>query len=220
MYYRLRDGLSWCLCGEQVVFLDLARDRYFRLSREDDRHFQNWSGKGCPNTESADRLVKARVLVLSESATPPAAMTQVPAPSIDLADEAGPGARWIDVAQALVAQRRAHKLVRRGRLPEALAAIAADPSAATAPNPVADATVRKVAATFASTILGFHKVDQCLPRALAAQAMCRAANVLPTIVFGVRLEPFAAHCWLQWGPAVVVGDLEQARMFTPILAVP
>lgn len=220
MHHRLRDGLSWCLCGEQAVFLDLAHDRYFRLSREDDRHFQAWSARGCTTAEGVDRLVKARILVSSESAVPPATMTQVPPPSTDLADETDRGARWIDVGRAIVAQRRAGKLVSRGRLPKSLAAIAADPSAATPPGHVVDAAVRQVAAAFASTILSFHKVDQCLPRALAAQAMCREAGVLPTLVFGVRLEPFAAHCWLQWGSAVVVGDLEQARMFTPILAVP
>jgi hypothetical protein len=65
-----------------------------------------------------------------------------------------------------------------------------------------------------------RKAKQCLPRALGANALCRAAGALPTLVFGVRLAPFAAHCWLQWHEAVIVGDLEQARMFTPILAVP
>jgi hypothetical protein len=34
------------------------------------------------------------------------------------------------------------------------------------------------------------------------------------------MEPFAAHCWVQWGDAVIVGDLEHSRMFTPILALP
>jgi transglutaminase-like putative cysteine protease len=80
--------------------------------------------------------------------------------------------------------------------------------------------VYRIAAVFATTPLSFRKTGQCLPRALAANALCRRSGVTTTLVFGVRLAPFAAHCWLQRGSAVIVGDLEQARMFIPILAVP
>lgn len=220
MHYHLRDGLSWCLADGRAVFLDLPADRYFRLRPEDDRIFQHWASAEGTAGLDPDGLIGAGILVASTAPQPPQAATQVPAPSIDLAEEAATPARAIDIVRGLVAQRRASLALRRGRLARAVDAIRS--SGAPPPTNSAEATTaaERVAATFASTLLSFHKSGQCLPRALAAQALCRRAGVAPTLVFGVRLEPFAAHCWLQLGTAVIVGDLEQARTFIPILAVP
>jgi len=147
-------------------------------------------------------------------------MTQVETPSADLSQEACGEARLIDIGRSLLAQRRATSLIRRGKLASAVAAIGGEPKRRKAPGRNPDAAVRRIAAAFASTPLTMRKAKQCLPRALAAAVLCRAAGAAPTLVFGVQLEPFAAHCWLQWNDAVIVGDLEQARMFAPILSVP
>jgi hypothetical protein len=40
----------------------------------------------------------------------------------------------------------------------------------------------------------------------------------PSLVFGVRMNPFRAHCWVQLGGQVLIGDFEQVRLFTPIAA--
>jgi hypothetical protein len=219
MHYRLRDGLSWCLCDQQAVFLDLPLDRYFRLGPDDDRSFQLWAKSGAVSGSASVRLVASGILVAcDEPQTPPTPVELVP-PSLDLGEEARGEAGLIDIGRGLLAQRRATSAIRRGKLASLVTALASD-----APRRRADrnaqAAVRRIAAAFGSTPLAMRKARQCLPRALAANALCRAAGALPTLVFGVRLEPFAAHCWLQWHQAVIVGDLEQARMFTPILAVP
>lgn len=39
------------------------------------------------------------------------------------------------------------------------------------------------------------------------------------LVFGVRLRPFAAHCWAQLGEAAVLEAPEDLRQYTPILAI-
>jgi hypothetical protein len=38
-------------------------------------------------------------------------------------------------------------------------------------------------------------------------------------VLGVRMNPFSAHAWAQFGSIVLTDSLEQVREFTPILAV-
>jgi hypothetical protein len=217
MPHHLRDGLSWCLCDQQAVFLDLPRDRYFRLGQDDDQHFQRWARSGAVTDTVAARLIGAGVLVASANQQPPQSALQVTAPFADLGEEACAEARLIDIGRSLIAQRWATAVIRRGKLPTVIAALAREH--APAPGPKVEAAVRRVAAAFASTPLAMRKARQCLPRALAANALCRAAGALPTLVFGVRVEPFAAHCWLQWNATVIVGDLEQTRMFTPILAV-
>jgi len=219
MHHRLRDGLSWCLCDQQAVFLDLPLDRYFRLGPDDDRTFQIWATSGALSGSASARLVEAGVLVASDKPQAPRAPVQVVLPSADLGEEACGEARLIDVGRSLLAQRRAASAIRHGKLASLVTALAGDAVPRRADRHTGPA-VRRIAAAFGSTPLAMRKARQCLPRALAANALCRAAGALPTLVFGVRLEPFAAHCWLQWNATVIVGDLEQARMFTPILAVP
>ena len=219
MIYRLRDGLSCCICNRQTVFLDLPRDRYFRLGQHDDARFQLWHSGGVASQADADRLVEIGILVAGRSAQPPDNPAPPVPPCADLAANPRQKARLLDIGRCLLAQHRARSTVRRGALAATLQAIASEPKL---PSPVtgeALASARRVAVAFASMPLTFAKAGQCLPRALAALTLCRAAGVAPILIFGVRLEPFAAHCWLQLGSEVVVGDLEQARMFTPILAV-
>lgn len=219
MHHRLRDGLNWCLCDQQAVFLDLPRDRYFRLGPEDDQTFQRWAKTGALDATTARRLVEVGVLIGCAEPRPPQAAIQVVPPLADLGEEACGEARLIDIGRGLLAQYRATSAIRRGKLASLVTALARD-TAPGAPEQDTGAKVRRIAAAFGSTPLAMRKARQCLPRALAANALCRAAGALPTLVFGVRLEPFAAHCWLQSETTVIVGDLEQARMFTPILAVP
>jgi len=220
MYYRVRDGLSWCSGDGRVVFMDLPADRYFRLRPEDERAFRDWVQSGAAPQEDPGGLIAAGVLVPCDAPHPPLAMTAIALPTVDLAEQDDERARASDIMRGLVAQRRAKIAVRRGELSRLIAAIRTRPTPGRAPVGDADRVASRIAAAFAAPPLCFGKSGQCLPRALAAFALCRRGGIVPTLVFGVRLEPFAAHCWLQIGATMIVGDLDQARMFTPILVVP
>ena len=60
---------------------------------------------------------------------------------------------------------------------------------------------------------------RCLIDALALDHILLSRRVAATLVFGVRLEPFAAHCWLQSPETVLTGTSAEARNYTPILVV-
>jgi len=220
MHYRVRDGLSWCSGDGRVVFMDLPADRYFRLRPEDERAFRDWVQSGAAPQEDPGGLIAAGVLVPCDAPHPPLAMTAIALPTVDLAEQDDERARASDIMRGLVAQRRAAIAVRRGELSRLIAGIRTGhrPDSASVGN--ADHVASRIAAAFAAPPLCFGKSGQCLPRALAAFALCRRGGIVPTLVFGVRLEPFAAHCWLQIGATMIVGDLDQARMFMPILVVP
>lgn len=59
---------------------------------------------------------------------------------------------------------------------------------------------------------------QCLFDSLALKLFLAKYGVYPDWIFGVRLNPFAAHCWLQHGNTLVNESLDSVRQFTPIMA--
>jgi hypothetical protein len=67
--------------------------------------------------------------------------------------------------------------------------------------------------------LVLRSMDRCLVRGLALHAVCRRRGIASRLVLGVRTEPFAAHCWVELDRQVIVGEFEQARLYTPILAI-
>lgn len=59
--------------------------------------------------------------------------------------------------------------------------------------------------------------NRCLPRSMAlASCLFRAGHDV-SLVMGVRLRPFAAHCWVQHGGRVLNDTPEDVAVFTPIL---
>ena len=82
-----------------------------------------------------------------------------------------------------------------------------------------EAVLRQIAGAFATSEMLLRAADQCLPRAIAAARLCRRHGQDVALILGVRVNPFAAHSWVQSGDAVVVGDVEQVRLYTPILVV-
>jgi hypothetical protein len=220
MTYSLNQGLSWCDCAGRAVFLDLPRDRYFRLASRDEDAFRQWAARS-RNIESAslDRLVAQGVIVPGEEGPPSVPVCARPM-TRDLGADGDGRARGWDVVRATLAQKRAEWAVRHQPLAEIVRQSVALPVRDGDPSGDPLATARMVASAFATASLLVRKTDQCLPRALAGRVLCARAGLASTLVFGVRLEPFAAHCWVQWDEYVLIGDFEEARMFTPILMVP
>lgn len=60
---------------------------------------------------------------------------------------------------------------------------------------------------------------QCLFDSLALKFFLAGYGVFPDWIFGVRLNPFAAHCWLQHGDVLLNDSLDSICEFTPIMAV-
>lgn len=213
MQLRLRPGLSWCLCNGRAVFLDLAQDRYFCLDEARDALFRQWSaGELDGSPVIASQLVD--ILIAGRGETQPVEHVQA---AVDLA-ESGRPVRAMDVAIAIFTQRQMRRALDRDRL-AALVTPPRGPARSTR-SPLNDAALERVAAAFHATAGIVTAVDQCLPRALAAHRMCHRWGAAAALVLGVRLAPFAAHAWVQADDKVVVGDLEQVRLYTPILVAP
>ena len=215
MPLALRPGLSWCICTGKAVFLDLERDRYFCVPEELDELFLRWASGHALASEDHARLVASGITQAWEGGPAPAAEF-MPA-SRDLAIADGTTLSIPDLFAAIAGQFRASRALKRRPLAQIIASLAAHKGAATLPKD--EARLRRIARAFVTSALFMRAADQCLPRAIAPQQRCRHDGVDSALVFGVRLHPFAAHSWVQAGDAVVVGDLELVRLYTPILVV-
>jgi hypothetical protein len=65
----------------------------------------------------------------------------------------------------------------------------------------------------------FPREFRCLFDSLALLEMLAACHLRPSWVFGVRAEPFEAHCWLQQDDIVLNDFIDYVSGFTPILIV-
>ena len=65
----------------------------------------------------------------------------------------------------------------------------------------------------------FTTQDACLADSLALVHFLAGYGLYPNWVYGVQNGPFAAHCWVQEGEAVFNDTPDHVRRYTPILAI-
>lgn len=220
MHLHLRENLSFCFCSGRVVLLDLAADRYVCLGPSLESAFRRWAGSSGGVEGHGDfNLLRERGLLAPAPGRPPAARAAaVPPAARDLAadDRSVPLGLVVPV---LAAELRASVWLRRRPLVEIVRWCRTTGGPAEQAFDQLQPRAERIAAAFRGSALILGAADRCLARAIAAMLVCRRRALYPTLVFGVRLNPFAAHCWVQLEDSVLVGDFEQVRLFTPILAV-
>lgn len=76
----------------------------------------------------------------------------------------------------------------------------------------------RLAAAFDALMVWAPAPGKCLVRGFLLARMLRRAGVAADWVFGVRVWPFAAHCWVQAGDMALNERPERLHGFVPILA--
>lgn len=84
-------------------------------------------------------------------------------------------------------------------------------------GPVDPAAVEAAARRFWRLATWLPIEGVCLTRSAMLAAFLRRGGLRADWVFGVRLWPFAAHCWLQQDDVCLNDDVERLVAFTPIL---
>nr|WP_246156507.1 lasso peptide biosynthesis B2 protein [Sphingorhabdus profundilacus] len=195
--------LAWCEINETLVFLDISKDRYFRLADD-----QNREALEAIDGSAFGRWHQPVSLTALSNWTPPArSCAAIGVGSFQLAE----------VARALWVQRRVER--RLARQPFGL--VIGDF------RRVRDtrADNAAVASNIASgTICGFEHArllrtaaERCLARSLALSLCLASRGVRAHVVLGVRLAPFSAHCWAQAGDEVLNDSVEEVLRYKPIL---
>jgi hypothetical protein len=232
--YYLCPEIHACIADDQVVILDLRRDKYLSLdgcaaallsshidtlssheglaqsdlATEVGEVLSRLTGNGILSTvtPSAIRSHDCRPLLVPSSAI-------VPRPPFREHVSARHAAQYIaSVISAKLALRACtlYGIVLRERCK----VIARSPADRTF-DPVLAAPLCSIYCRLRVIATGPR---QCLFDALTLKLFLAKYGLFPQWIFGVRVHPFAAHCWLQHGDTVVNDSLDFVRRFTPIMA--
>lgn len=214
MGWQLAPGTGFCEAGGELVFLDLTRDKYLALRGEDRAAFDRLRNGEANDSEAMTRLVETGFIVRSDGPRP-IAPTQVNVPRRDLASEPDPGFSFLMALAAARSLRWARQAMRPNHIAATIAALAREKATLASEA----ATAADLAGRYAACRWIVPIAPRCLIDALALDRILLARGQHATLVFGVRLAPFAAHCWLQTKDCVLTGTSADASNYTPILAV-
>lgn len=218
-YLRLLPQLSFGLVAGRPIFLDVRRDRYLALDPLAEASFIRLCAPGSPPiAEGPDfaRLVATGLFARSDEWKPlsPAAI-QIP-------DRQLPPARasWralLDVPEIWLLLRQSRRDLASGALETCLAALKAHRrEAGRAITPAATAAL---ATRFQKARALVPITPSCLQDSLALGRWLARRGACPAIVIGVKLDPFAAHCWVQT-PDLIINDAPDiVSPFTPVLVI-
>lgn len=221
MAFRLRDNLHWCACAGRIIFLDLEADRYFCLPFAAEAAFTRLAaGEVNPrDTERLGCLIARGMLVEHPGPCGLARSPRIQVPTADFLQEPHPRAPIGGLLRLFAAEKGAARSLRKKSLLDVIRDVDGSAQPPRPRVPEDDTRLRRIAAASAALSLLVRAADRCLVRALALHAICAGQGIRSSLVFGVRVNPFGAHCWVQRDGTVLVGDFEQVRLFTPIMAV-
>ncbi|MBT0667400.1 lasso peptide biosynthesis B2 protein [Novosphingobium profundi] len=225
MELHIKPTLHFCFVEGRTIFLDEETNRYFCIPLDLDRPFQRIAearertADGIPDDAVRalvgldilePRLPGARTIAdrcplvhpNADLGTPPPQSICVPTTAAALLQRLR--ADWI-VARCAIADIRRLIEQERGRF---------------APRKAArtHASDLKIARAMDVSDYVLGRKDRCLPRSIAIIRCCLRTGHEAALVIGVRINPFAAHCWAQRGSTVLGDSLEIARIYTPICA--
>lgn len=207
--------LSFGLVGSRLVFMDLADDCYFLLEPPHERQFLELLRKPARSRQIETNLRLA--LDLPEgAAVPMAANCPFPEQSLRDRSELFPRARLMEVLKLWLILLRTRSALRT----RALEAIVADVVVADAPDGAdMSCAAAEHAKRFAAARKAVPIAPNCLLDSLALLEWLGPTRAATSLVFAVKLDPFAAHCWVQAGNLLLNDRLDAIARFHPVRVV-
>jgi hypothetical protein len=240
--YFLAPHVYPCVTADHVVLLDLDRDKYVGVAREQvtalARRVRGWPRLGVALPVDATeiktpgkraesvfaKMLAARMLTTDSHIGKEASPVDIPPASDALVQ---PDLNWrpritfVDVMRFLLASLLTSLSMRLLPLRSVMTGVMKRKAAGLAVNgPVDIAIARRATEAFIRLRpLLFGSQDACLYDSLALTRFLSYYRQYPACVIGVQTAPFGAHCWVQEAGFVFNDAPEYVRRFTPILAV-
>ena len=215
-YLRLSPDVSFCRIRGAAIFLDLGRDRYFRLSAGAAAALERAASR--PDVplsgHEADRLLRTGLFEPSSElhAIGPAETGPIERSLAEEEDRASPS--WLLLPAVLAELARTGRAIRRGRLP---LLVDEHRRAKLLPCCASKTATEQMAKRFLAVRRLVPVRPNCLLDSLALVRFLRARSASADLVFGVKLEPFGAHCWVQSDDTILNDSIDTASDFTPVL---
>lgn len=224
--YLLRSHVHCCRRGDAFVFLDLKQDNYMLVAGPAADALRSLAEAGhessSPSTDDPLReLEQGGLLTKDRTQGRPFSITQIEhalEPLLDL-ETAQPSIRLLDAWNFLLACTIATIRLRRHRLEDTVSSVAKRKASQGAQDALQLERARHLTAVFNRLRNLFPTKYLCLFDSLALIEFLARYRLYPTWVFGVRLEPWAAHCWIQQGRFAFNEGVEEAASYTPIMAI-
>jgi hypothetical protein len=238
--YYLSKHAYFCLADDHYVFLDLRSDKYLCLGRAhtyavkdllDGHQVVDGSSSDIQlnSTVESNRngviqaLLQQKLLVDDVTSGKPPIPPRIEAPLAGaMADFDDPSPRihpahvWSFITAATLASTN----LRWGSIERTVRAVERRKSVhATASRVVERGVVIGLFQIFQSLRPYYPRPYLCLFDSLALVHFLARFSVFPDWVFGVKLEPFGAHCWVQSRDLVVNDFIDNVREYTAIMIV-
>lgn len=214
--YSLAPGIGFCRFDDCTIVLDTHRDRYWQMAPEVGALLdqQVRYGQSGITDGRLEPLIGLGLLVRGAPATVP---PMLPVPRRSLLEEVdsqpgGPSCDVLEIGWLMVVTRARLRFRRLDR-------VLTDYRRARRQRGHETAALAELVRRFESARGLVPLAPRCLADTLAWLAFIGRRGYAAALVFGVRPDPFQAHCWAQSGDVVLNDALDHARRFSPILVV-
>ncbi|HVS78353.1 MAG TPA: lasso peptide biosynthesis B2 protein [Steroidobacteraceae bacterium] len=235
--YLLAPHVYPCVSGQHVVLMDLERDKYVAVAPAQRLAgwVRGWPVGAAPGETSrggnsdADALVSQMLahgmLVTDPHVGKPAVPVTTPRPQRSLVEfdlDARPRAGAAQLGRFAGSCLRAQlslKLRPIQSIVEGVRERKARPAPGS-PREADPARLRSLVTAFARLRPLFYTLrSHCLLDSLTLLHFLGGEGIHPDWVFGVKTEPFDAHCWIQQGDTLLNDVPDRVRQYSPILVV-
>lgn len=236
--YRLVEDTFACLADDRLVFSDLRADKYRCLNPENTEAvlrlfpcFRRRDASGTPSGEARiavpertrlvmKALVHKGVLVQGRTGGKPVAPVCLPAPARDFrVDYSAPDPPFhLGHCVAFVqASLKASGKLRLQSLRRTAYGVGNRRRRCFDPSTQNQDAMLALVETFQSLRPFYPRAYICRFDSLALIEFLAHYRQFPRWVFGVRTEPFGAHCWVQENECILNDSLDFISQFTPIM---
>ncbi|WP_458733095.1 lasso peptide biosynthesis B2 protein [Sphingobium xenophagum] len=225
MDLHIKPGLHFCTVEGRTIFLDEDTSRYFCIPEDVDRAFQLMILADRKPVDGFDDALITHLMSLKiiegEHAREGGLerFASIVEPNGDLGRHSIHDAPAFEIAASLFERFRSKRIATRRAIADVRRLIEqerlrfAHRRSACIPR-----SNHAVSAAFEVSDFVFGRNDRCLQRAIAMIRRCLRVGHNPSLVIGVRINPFTAHCWVQQDLTVVGDSIDIARIYTPICA--
>lgn len=212
MNAQLRSHLYHCAVGDQVVFMDLAAVRYFLASPCLGKAFLEW--RNSPAKAPAEILFECKIV--DHGVQPVSEPGRGHTVESSLLDDPLIRPSLGQITRAALFQLKMERALRTRPLNEIIFSFRRRKLFLSTPSQRQINEIGGDISGFQTSEMLINSDRKCLRRSLAMAELLLTRRFPADLVFGVRLRPFEAHCWLQHGPILLNDRVENVRLFTPI----